>query len=251
MFTPYYDILQNDTIYAVRIILPLMKPDTTKLLQIVPTLHHHKINISGSYIPSTLVGTECAKLLNLRQPFLPVIYAPSSKSGQFNLNISLPHDIRTDQKDLHIVHTSWGILISFPRMKKCHDQIISLTSCFGTAHLRPTVTVTPRAPTADTEDVSAEPSEPSEPSDPSDPASLLGMEIELPGKKWGSMYKGRTYPGVISRFTRTEGYVIWFGEFDDCQESFDITDLLDYKLVSQEQHDLLRDSCLPRAPIEQ
>ena len=252
MFTPYYDILQNDTIYAVRIVLPLMKPDTTKRLAIVPMLNHHKINISGSYIPSTLVGTECAKLLSLRQPLLPVIYAPSSKSGQFNLNIALPQDIRSDSKDMNIVHDSWGILISFPRIKKCHDQMISLTSCFGTANLKPTEfsltsptdTATTPSLTADQKDTSTEPPA-RDHVDASDPASILGLEIQLPGEKWGELYKGRLFQGVLTSFTEKDGYVVWFAKFDDCEEKFNITDLLDYKLVSQDQYDQLIDRCLP------
>ena len=255
-FTPYYDILQNDEIYAVRIIVPLMKDRTAQNLDIIVKPGLRKCLIKGSYIPSTLIGNESAKLLRLKQPLLPVIYSPTSTSGQFDLDIALPDDIRDDKHGVHVIHDCWGILISFPRRKIVHDAHINLVSCFGTAHV-----TAPRTPLNSTTAIQLQipaRSSPNSPpllddvkgvapgdiQDPSDPRQLIGRKVIISGERWGDQWKGRQYTGFIFEYSDSDGYIIFKAQFDDCEESFDITDLLSHDLITQLEFDQLKRTCL-------
>ena len=123
---PAYDILHNDGLYIVRVFLPLMKDRTAQNLQITVQPNRRKCLIKGSYIPSTLIGNESAKLLRLKQPLLPIVYSEHRTTGQFELDIALPDDIRDDKQGVNVIHDCWGILISFPRRKIAHDAQINL-----------------------------------------------------------------------------------------------------------------------------
>ena len=235
-----------------------MKSKTAKAIDIRANLGHSKCTVQGSYIPSTLIGTACAKQLALKQPLLTTITSPRATTGQFKLEIALPSDIKDDDSKVHVVHDSWGILISFPRRKIIHEAEVKLVSCFGVTHLGaprqdktpttirqlhiPASSTTPPPPTssASSLDPVQDTAIPS-----TDPQILLGRAINLPGAKWGPQYKGHTYTGIIDSFIQDGDYGYWEAKFDDCRERFDITDLLKYELVSQLEYDQLKRTCYP------
>ena len=81
-----------------------------------------------------------------------------------------------------------------------------------------------------------------------DHKSLIGMEIVVPGSKWGKCYSGRTYTAVINSCIDSKkfvGYKNWEARFDDCTAKFDIDDLRDYKVITEAQHALLKPTCMP------
>ena len=259
VFVPYYDILHNDDLYTVRVILPLMKENTAQNLDITVQPGRRKCIVKGSYIPSTLVGNESAKLLHLKQPLLPIIYSGPNTNGQFQLNIALPDDIRDDKQGIHVIHDCWGVLISLPRRKIVRDAQINLVSCFGSARVvAPRTPQTPqtsiqlhvsaRSPsppmslTPDNKDAAAD----QHMDNPIDiqPELLIGRKIVISGERWGDQWKGKSYTGFIFKFDTTNGYVIFKAKFDDCEEDFDITDLLSHDLVSQDEFNLLKTTCL-------
>ena len=257
IFTPYYDILQNDTVYVVRTILPLMSSSTANSLSISANLGHRTCTVKGSYIPSTLIGTEPAKSVRLKQPLLAVHYSPRTTTGAFQLDIALPSDIRDEEDQIKVIHDCWGILLCFPRRKITHDANIQLASCFGLTRLGasnppqtpspqislvvpPRTPQTPPPPVVDTTSI-----------DVSDAEILMGKVIHLPGHRWGNRYKGKTYEGVIDKHYKQDGYVLWEAFFNDCRETFYLEELLEFALISQEQFDQLKGTCQPAATPEQ
>ena len=234
-----------------------MTSTTAKALDIKLNFGHRKCMVNGSYIPSTLIGQGLAKELGLSQPLLPLIYAPSSRIGQFHLEIDLPEDIRDDgEGDIPIRHNSWGILISLSRRKTVNEGRINLTSCFGNTtlsrkpstllspdpvrqvHIPPAITTPPpRTP-------KPSPTHPSTTPSKSLPESLIGKQVQLPDSKWGPEYNGQIYTGRIDTYT-TDGqyggnYVWWEIQFQDCRDKFDLDDLLKYLIITVDEYALLK-----------
>ena len=124
-FVPYYDILQNDCLYVIRCILPLMKEETAQELTIKVNLRHSKCKISGNYVPSTLIGKESNRQIKMRQPLLPIVCSDMTTTGYFELDISIPADIRDDMSKVKLIHDCWGFCISIPRRKITHGTQVA------------------------------------------------------------------------------------------------------------------------------
>ena len=66
----------------------------------------------------------------------------------------------------------------------------------------------------------------------------------ISGERWGQQWKGRQYTGFIYAHEDTDGYGTFKAKFDDCEEQFDITDLLSHNLISKFEFDHLKFTCL-------
>ena len=254
-FEPYYDILHNNHIYVVRVFLPLMKPETVQGIDTKVNMAYRQIVMTGSYFPSTLIGIESAKKASLQQPLLPVVYANKDKCGQFQLTITLPADIKDSEERIQMTHDCWGITITVPRRKICHDAEVQLTTCFGSAKVTSgppqtssTLQVPPRAPRNTHKEPEIDPTTPESPPptvSKADPKSLLGKILTVPGEKWGAQWKGRTYKGTITHFhrSRKDKHIYFTAEFDDVTEQLWLDELLKAKHISQECYDLLEPIC--------
>jgi len=157
-------------------------------------------------------------------------------------------------------------------MKRCTDNQIAMTSCFGTTKLQGNMDTprqvsamdTPSSPTmsrtdpntASIENKSESKDDPSPSTvsnvvastttESSDPQTLMGLKVKLDGRHWGKTFRGRQYIGRIVDYDIKDGYATFFVKFDDCTEKFDIDDLKKHKLITLQQHSLLQPSCLPR-----
>ena len=273
-FTPYYDILKNDGVYILRCILPLMKEDCAQGLTIKINLRHSKCHISGNYVPSTLIGKESNRQIQLRQPLLPMICSDMTTTGYFELDISIPSDIRDDLSKVKLIHDCWGICMSFPRRKILHDTQVALTSCFGTTpSLSQSKSTTMEQPTLSMMTVprritqstprgngasnigSARPVPPNS-EDPhdgqdngpaqdlTDPNGWMGKEVMADGIVFGAAYAKHSYPGVVVKCTDlledpSKGYFEWQIEFEDMTIKFELDDLRKASIVTKEEYVLL------------
>jgi hypothetical protein len=259
IFVPYFDILSNDTIYTVRIIMPLMTETAVQQMDMSMELGHRKLTISGNYIPSTLIGQDPAKRIKLRQPLLPIIYSAPKTSGKFDLEISLPDDVHDMKEKIQVLHTAWGILVVLPRRKIVQESDIDLVSCFGQTSFKPAISTsttdlkqvpTVSSPTQDKdqdrdapEDLDSE-----EEASALEPDFLIGRAVTMPGIKWGKRYAGHDYEGIIRSFQESQkfpGYMIFNATFDNCPETFDIDDLLEMNNIDQALYDRLEAACMP------
>ena len=272
-FKPTYDILENAYCYIVRIILPLMNPGDAKRISIDSNLAQKLLNVSGSYIPGCSIGNPMSTRFSLRAPLLPLICAPTSTSGWFNLRIALPTDIKDDESSIMFTHSLWGIAVRYPRRKTVGQVAISFASCFGSCNFDtpsnkppeqtpsvtpPTTVTTPATSPTDTpttptvtdqkEDKTHDAKTPTD--ETNQPAltkqSLINRIITVDGSLWSSRYKGRTYQGTLTNITRqTTGKCrekdVYTVKFVDCTEVFGLTDLRDFGAISEPEFDALND----------
>ena len=255
-FTPYHDILLNDSIYVVRCILPLMATETAEKLKIKINLLHRKISITGNYLPSNLIGRESSKQILPTQPLLPTIPSGIHTTGYFELDISVPTDIRTDLSNVKLIHDCWGLCFSFPRVKIQHDCDVQLTSCFGVTptignarkgkSTPPVEMSVPKRTNSTAAPPDTEAKAPITPVDIADPSRLINMSVSVDGKLWGNAWAGKTYKGIIVKcedLLKTEGYVRWTIQFEDICTPFELDDLLNENVITQTEHDALKPSC--------
>jgi len=81
---------------------------------------------------------------------------------------------------------------------------------------------------------------------PITPAVLIGRDVEVAGDMWGEEYKGRTYKGTFTKWQHQPKYgqyVQWTCRFDDCMETFDLEDLKDLQLISDDLFEQLTPTC--------
>ena len=250
-FTPFYDIIHNDYLYCVRVFLPLMTARAANKLTFAISLAQRTCSISGSYWPSTRIGTKSADILSLTQPMLPIDYAPERNNGQFSIHVNLPPDIKDDKQNFQTIHDCWGLLIPFPKRKITQTANISLTSCFGSTKIsmQPARTSAapstnrPRAQEPEGEDDSGGPWVITE-----DPQSLLGKPVILDGLRWDARFKGRFYPGKITLVKQDEKdqYYYFTISFDDCKETLFLDELREEKLITEDEYNLLLPTCVPK-----
>ena len=255
-FTPYHDILQNNEIYTVRIILPLMHPDAVRLLSMNINLAMRKCTISGSYWPSTLIGCKSAEVIHLGQPLLPIIYAPPQHNGQFALEIALPSDIKDDVTNINSIHDSWGLLIPIPRRKITQETDINMSSCFGTTKLSINeMPITPPKPFTmfDTKESSTPPAPIQDWKITEDPTSLIGMKVNIDGALWGANYKGQKFAGTIKHceINNDDGFHYFTINFQDCRETMYLDELRNYEFITADQYDILKAQCTPAEHVFQ
>ena len=77
--------------------------------------------------------------------------------------------------------------------------------------------------------------------------NLLGRSVSVEGSVWGSPYAGKQYHGTITEIIRhTSGpnkdFDTYHVKFDDCTDQFSLSDMLQFRFITQEEHDLLFDS---------
>ena len=260
-FSPYYDILYNQTVYMVRIFLPLMKPKAVNALKFSVNMGRRQCTVEGCYWPSTLIGEKAAKVVNMRVPLLPSIYAPEEANGTFYLEIGLPSDIKDDDQAIQVVHDSWGVLLRFRRRKIVHEAHIVMSSCFGGTTVSTPNSTTTRAeqkspalpqtrPTAPFQ-VLASPTVELKTVVTADPKSLIGREVQVCGSQWGDAYKDRKFTGSItSTWTGNDdvrgfGYEYFKVSFEDCTEDFCLDELLEKKFITDAEHAVLAPACIP------
>ena len=260
MFEPYYDILNNDTVYVVRIFLPLMKPKTARNLNITMNPLLRQLSISGTYFPSHLIGVECAKHIKLKQPLRSTIYAPKNTNGQFSIAITLPSDIKDTSSTIQSTHDCWGITFVFPRRKIAKDAKVQLVSCFGSTNIRtPRSTASPSSPSTPTttnqsinvtmrQRTSPTQSPPSTGAIPDDdPKSLIGKSVQIDGKCWGDAWAGQIYDGTIYDCYRsdTDNYTYWKIQYDDVTEDYWLDELREHNMISQNEYEKLKPKSTP------
>ena len=134
-FTPYYDILENNHCYVIRLVLPLMDPRDAKSITFNCNLAKKRLDVSGSYIPGCHIGEEAHTQFRIQTPLLSVIHSPTHTTGWFDLHIPLPTDVKDDETELNITHVSWGIAVYLPRRKTINTVHINFASCFGSVNV--------------------------------------------------------------------------------------------------------------------
>ena len=75
-FTPYYDILENNHCYVIRVVLPLMDEKDAKGITFNCNLAKKSLHISGSYIPGCNIGDEAHKQFRIQTPLLSTFHFP-------------------------------------------------------------------------------------------------------------------------------------------------------------------------------
>ena len=134
-FTPYYDILENNHCYVIRVVLPLMDEGDAKGITFDCNMAKKSLNVSGSYIPGCHIGDQVIQQFGIQSPLLSVIHSPMHTTGWFDIHIPLPTDVKDDESALNIAHVPWGIAIYLPRRKTTGSVAINFSSCFGSVNL--------------------------------------------------------------------------------------------------------------------
>jgi len=267
-FTPHYDILYNDQIHVIRVFLPVMKPETAQAIKVTTMYQMSSVTIHGAYIPSTLIGKAMRQKVQLKQPLLLLKPSPAENTGHFKLEIDLPNDVYAKEDSISIFHECWGIMIKLNRMPRKDSTSLNFVSCFGAAAIKKKKTkkITsssvfdfpdPSSPSDVTTngtlgDVKMEDAQQDQP--PTDtnskelvPKDLVGTSFALDGAHWGKTFKGKEYMGIINgvvhNYNGYDGYVVWNAAFDDCEEVFELDDLLAMDVIILEQYDKLADQC--------
>ena len=93
-FTPYYDILENNHCYVIRVVLPLMDEGDAKGITFDCNMAKKSLNVSGSYIPGCHIGHQVIQQFGIQSPLLSVIHSPTHTTGWFDIHIPLPTDVR-------------------------------------------------------------------------------------------------------------------------------------------------------------
>ena len=265
-FTPHYDILHNDYKYVVRVFLPLMKQRTAQLLQVKVNLALRTLKIMGNYFPGHLVGSKASQEIKLKQPLIPIIYAPQSFHGNFEILVRLPSDIKDSMSTIQSIHDCWGLTYVFPRRKITRETTIDLTSCFGNARLttmnsnkstrRSTESKDTTQPQINMNTSSRPTEQPEKNAEDwkftADRNCLIGLPITIPGERWSKLFKGHEYTGFITscELNDKDGYYYFTVFFEDCEEKFCLDELLKEKFITTEVYDLLKPQCNPMQPNE-
>ena len=267
-FTPHYDILHNDHKYVVRVFLPLMKERTAQLLEVKVNLALRTLKIVGNYFPGHLVGKKASQEIKLQQPLIPIIYAPQSCHGNFEMVIRLPSDIKDNVPTIQSIHDCWGLIYVFTRRKITRETTIDLTTCFGNARLttmNSTKSTRRSIENKDTTQPQINMDTPPHTQQPTtkdnngedwkftaDPDCLIGLPVTLPGERWSQLFKGRAYLGFITSFKQDQkdGYYYFSVVFDDCVETFYLDELLKEKVITTEQYELLKPQCNPTSQAD-
>jgi hypothetical protein len=265
VFIPYYDVLQNEDTYVVRIFLPLVTPQEMKSIKIDSNLSRKTLNISGTYIPGSNIGQNLVGLFGIRRPLQPIFYQPANHYGPFDLQVALPSDIQDYQDSVKVGHECWGVAFQYARRKQIEHASIHLSSCFGSCHVDSdekktqdgTVdeSSTSAVNTADDVSNNAVPERSDHQSVLAEAASssialarptLLGRSVSVPGEMWGPMYNGTTYTGYVRRCTRNTvganaGFDTYRVVFEDCTDEFSLSDLKSFGVITEDEFTLLFD----------
>ena len=134
-FTPYYDILENNQCYVIRVVLPLLDEADAQGITFDCNFAQKRLNISGSYIPGCHIGDQVRQRFGIHSPLLSVIHSPMHTTGWFDISIPLPTDVKDDEDALNIAHILWGMAIYLPRRKTTGTVAINFSSCFGSVNL--------------------------------------------------------------------------------------------------------------------
>ena len=257
-YSPYFDILHNDYKYVVRVFLPLMKSEAVQSLDAKVNLRLRKIMISGQYFPGNLVGKKAADVIKLNQPLIPITYATATSHGFFELEITLPTDIKDDCNTIQSIHDCWGLLYIFPRRKITRETSIDMTSCFGNARLsqggsrksnseHKNTATSPNTLNLSPEQKSNNQEQSNQWNITADPKSLLHMSVSLIGDNWGDLFKGKMYHGTITKVEKdkVDQYVYFTALFEDCYEKFCLDELRDLHMITKDQYDLLKPQSNP------
>ena len=266
VFIPYYDVLQNEHTYVVRIFLPLVTPQEMKSIKIDSNLSRKTLNISGTYIPGSNIGQNLVGLFGIRRPLQPIFYQPANHYGPFDLQVALPSDIQDYKDSVKVGHECWGVAFQYVRRKQIEHASIHLSSCFGSCHVESDEKIIPDS-TVDQSSTSAVntandvlnhavPERSNQQFDALAEAAssniapvrptLLGRSVSVPGEMWGAQYNGTTYTGYVRKCTRNTvgpnaGFDTYRVVFEDCTDEFSLSDLKSFGVIAEDEFTLLFD----------